>query len=59
MANDKHYTPIVIVTALVDRILINDDKLSIDKDLKISGFTSWVGTTSSEVTMKIEQVRRC
>jgi hypothetical protein len=48
----------VIVTALVDRILVKDDKLSIDKDLKISGFTSWVGTTSSEVTMKIEQVRR-
>lgn len=54
--NNQSVAPIVIVTALVDRIEVKQRKIAIDKDLKITGFTSWVGRTSSETTMKLEQV---
>jgi hypothetical protein len=49
-------SPIVIVTALVDQIAVKTNDIKIDKNLKISGFTSWVGKTSAETTMKLEQV---
>ena len=54
--NGHLVSPIVIVTALVDRIDVNS-KLKIDanKNIKLSGFTSWVGRTSCEATMKVEQ----
>ena len=29
--------------------------IDVNKNIKLSGFTSWVGKTSSEVTMKLEQ----
>ncbi len=53
---DRHISPIVIVTALVDKIEVKTNDIKIDKNLKISGFTSWVGKTSAETTMKLEQV---
>jgi acyl-coenzyme A thioesterase 9 len=54
--NGHSLSPIVIVTALVDRIEINSGiKMEMDKNIKLSGFTSWVGKSSSEVTMKLEQ----
>ena len=53
--NGHTLSPIVIVTALVDRIEVRNTKMAVDKNLKISGFTSWVGRSSSEVTMKLEQ----
>ena len=48
-------SPIVIVTALVDRIEISNYKIACDKNIKLSGYTSWVGKSSSEITMKLEQ----
>ena len=53
--NNQSIAPIVIVTALVDRIEVKKQEIAIDKDLKISGYTSWVGKSSSETTMKLEQ----
>ncbi len=54
--NNQQVAPIVIVTALVDKIEVKKQLISIDKDLKISGFTSWVGKSSLETTMRLEQV---
>ena len=54
--NGHLVSPIVIVTALVDRIEVNSKlKIAADKNIKLSGFTSWVGRTSCEATMKVEQ----
>lgn len=54
--NGHSLSPIVIVTASVDKIVVNNTlKLDVNKNIKLSGFTSWVGKTSSEVTMKLEQ----
>jgi len=49
-------SPIVIVTASVDQIQVNDIKnMHVNKNIKLSGFTSWVGKSSAEITMKLEQ----
>lgn len=53
--NGHTLSPIVIVTALVDRIEVSTTKMAVDKNLKLSGFTSWVGRSSSEITMRVEQ----
>lgn len=54
--NGHSLSPIVIVTASVDKIVVNNTlKLDVNKNIKLSGFTCWVGKTSSEVTMKLEQ----
>lgn len=53
--NGRQVSPIVIVTALVDRIEINEGAIKIDKNIKLSGFTTWVGKSSAEVTMQLEQ----
>lgn len=54
--NGHLVSPIVIVTALVDRIEVNSKlKIEANKNIKLSGFTSWVGRTSCEATMKVEQ----
>lgn len=53
--NGKQISPIVIVTALVDRIEILNNKMDPNKNIKLSGFTSWVGSSSAEVSMKVEQ----
>lgn len=53
--NGSMVSPIVIVTGSVDQIKINNYPTDMSKNVKLSGFTSWVGRTSCEVTMKIEQ----
>ena len=53
--NGQAISPIAIVTALVDRIEVANRHIFVDKDIKLSGFTSWVGKTSCEVSMKMEQ----
>lgn len=53
--NGNPVSPIVIVTGSVDNIKISDYKAGFNSNIKMSGFTSWVGTTSCEVTMKMEQ----
>ena len=54
--NNLTLSPIVIVTALVDRIQVNSKiKIETNRNIKLSGFTSWVGKSSLEVTMKLEQ----
>lgn len=52
--NGQTLSPIVIVTALVDRIEVTKPDIPVNKNVKLSGFTSWVGKSSSEVTMKLE-----
>ena len=54
--NGSLISPIVIVTASVDQIKVNHvSNLRVDKNIKLSGFTSWVGKSSAEITMKLEQ----
>lgn len=53
--NGSKVSPIVIVTGSVDQIKTNANEMSMNKNIKMSGFTSWVGRTSCEVTMKLEQ----
>lgn len=55
MVKNHSVSPIVIVTALVDRIHVINNDISIDKNIKMSGFTSWVGKSSAEISMKLEQ----
>ena len=53
--NGREVSPIVIVTGSVDQIHILNNNTVYNKNIKLSGFTSWVGRTSCEVSMKIEQ----
>ncbi len=53
--NGKQVSPIVIVTGSVDQIKVVRNNTVYDKNVKLSGFTSWVGRSSCEVTMKAEQ----
>ncbi len=53
--NDREVSPIVIVTGSVDQIHILNNSTVYNKNIKLSGFTSWVGRTSCEVSMKLEQ----
>lgn len=53
--NGHMVSPIVIVTAAVDQIKITENIAIMDRNIKLSGFCSWVGRSSNEVTMKIEQ----
>ncbi|XP_077987731.1 acyl-coenzyme A thioesterase 9, mitochondrial-like [Glandiceps talaboti] len=48
--------PIVIVTALVDRIDLQAKSIVPNKDIKLSGQVTWAGATSLEVTMNVEQI---
>ncbi len=50
----KLISPIAPVTALVDRIDVNLNFKPITNNLKLSGFISWVGKHSSEITMKAD-----
>ena len=43
-----------IVTGLVDRIMVKQSATS-ESDLHLSGFVSWVGKSSMEVTMNVDQ----
>uniref|UniRef100_A0A1B6CSS6 HotDog ACOT-type domain-containing protein n=2 Tax=Clastoptera arizonana TaxID=38151 RepID=A0A1B6CSS6_9HEMI len=47
--------PYVIVTILVDQISFTDVMPKRDEDIRISGHVSWVGTSSIEVTVWLEQ----
>lgn len=47
--------PQTLVTVLVDRIDFTDYAPKVNKDLKISGHVSWVGKTSLEVVVWLEQ----
>jgi acyl-CoA hydrolase len=48
--------PLAIVTAAVDRIEVAISHMDIDRDVRLSGFASYVGKSSMEVTLKIGQV---
>ncbi len=48
--------PLAIVTAAVDRIEVAIPHMAIDRDVRLSGFASYVGKSSMEVTLKIDQV---
>ncbi|CAF3016783.1 unnamed protein product [Rotaria sp. Silwood2] len=47
--------PLAIVTAAVDRIEVAIPHMQMDRDIRLSGFTSFVGKSSMEVTLKIDQ----
>lgn len=49
-------SPFSIVTALVDQIDFTGEILS-DSDIRISGHVTWVGKSSAESTLFLEQVR--
>ena len=49
-------SPFSIVTALVDRIFLHG-KLNFDQDIKMSGHVTWVGRSSAESTLVLEQQR--
>ena len=49
-------SPFSIVTALVDRIYMHG-KLNFDQDIKMSGHVTWVGRSSAESTLVLEQQR--
>ncbi|CAF4269628.1 unnamed protein product, partial [Adineta steineri] len=48
--------PLAIVTAAVDRIEVAVPHMDIDRDVRLSGFTSFVGKSSMEVILTIDQV---
>lgn len=48
------FSPFSIVTALVDRIFIHG-KLVPDQDIKLSGHVTWVGRSSAESSLILEQ----
>lgn len=51
--SDSTKAPITVVTAAVDRIdLLNN--LRTDLDLKLSGHVTYVGSSSMEVTLRVE-----
>ncbi|XP_072180264.1 acyl-coenzyme A thioesterase 9, mitochondrial-like [Diadema setosum] len=56
-SRDVKVSPLVIVTGLVDRIDLCSNDIKPDRDLRLSGHVSWVGRTSIEVTMNLEQVK--
>ncbi|XP_045471028.1 acyl-coenzyme A thioesterase 9, mitochondrial-like isoform X2 [Harmonia axyridis] len=48
-------SPFILVTAHVDRIGYTAYQRRHNEDIKISGFVSWVGKSSMEVVVKLEQ----
>lgn len=48
-------SPLVIVTAMVDQIDMKQKEIKADRDLRMLGYVSWVGSTSMEITMKLQQ----
>ena len=48
-------SPLVIVTAMVDQIDMKQMEIKADRDLRMLGYVSWVGSTSMEITMKLQQ----
>lgn len=49
--------PYTFVTLLVDRVdFKNIQRLQIDKNIELSGFVSWTGSTSIEATLYVRQI---
>ncbi|XP_072034992.1 acyl-coenzyme A thioesterase 9, mitochondrial-like isoform X2 [Amphiura filiformis] len=55
---DELKSPLVIVTALVDRIDLHEGTICADSDIKMTGHVTWAGKTSMEVTMKLKQLKQ-
>ena len=56
LPEDNKQSPFSIVTALVDRIFVHG-KLDPYSDIKMSGHVTWVGRSSAESTLILEQER--
>ena len=56
LPKDSMQSPFSIVTALVDRIFVHG-KLEMDQDIRMSGHVTWVGRSSAESTLILEQKR--
>ena len=48
-------SPLSIVTAMVDSITVDPEPLTSNKDIVIRGHVTWVGKTSMEIAMEVEQ----
>jgi len=48
--------PFSLVTACVDEIDFHENIIQSDKNIKITGFVSWAGRTSLEITMNVDQI---
>ena len=47
--------PFSLVTACVDRIGLQESSIGITEDIKLTGFVSWAGKTSLEITSYVDQ----
>ncbi|KAH3804898.1 acyl-coenzyme A thioesterase 9, mitochondrial-like [Dreissena polymorpha] len=54
-AHPDKKSPLSIVTALVDRIVLCEQPILPDRDIRMQGNVTWAGKTSMEVTMKLDQ----
>jgi len=52
---DSYKSPLVIVTAMVDQIDVRQAIIDPNRDLRMVGYVSWAGSTSMEITMKLQQ----
>uniref|UniRef100_A0A4W3JE51 Uncharacterized protein n=1 Tax=Callorhinchus milii TaxID=7868 RepID=A0A4W3JE51_CALMI len=50
-------TPLLIITALVEKIDLQKKTILPDSDIKFTGNVTWVGSSSIEVLMHMSQVR--
>jgi len=50
---ENNTTPLGIVTALVDNVVIHQPNIPMDKDLRLKGQVSWVGSSSMEISMSV------
>lgn len=48
-------SPLSIVTALVDRIVVSPGGIKPNQDIRMTGKVTWAGRTSMEVTMDLDQ----
>lgn len=55
MKGPEQKSSIAIVTALVDSIKIKAKAIREDRDVIIRGHTTWVGTSSMEISLSVEQ----
>ncbi|KAL5004407.1 hypothetical protein ScPMuIL_017863 [Solemya velum] len=47
--------PVMMATALVDKISLEKTPIAHDKDIKMLGYVSWCGSSSMEITINLEQ----
>ncbi|TKR73371.1 hypothetical protein L596_020687 [Steinernema carpocapsae] len=50
------HEPMCIVTACVDKIDFHSKTITLDQDIEMHGHVSWVGRSSMEITMKLQQM---